>query len=54
MDSLKYVTVFMKCSTKPWLHGKFDTFVHVHAVQARLVKDIANDVIPFVTRRLSH
>jgi hypothetical protein len=22
---------------EPWLHGKFDMFVHIHTVQARLV-----------------
>jgi cold shock CspA family protein len=22
---------------KPWSHGEFDTFVHIQAVQARLV-----------------
>ena len=26
-----------RAAAKPWLHGKFDTFVHVLAVQARLV-----------------
>jgi hypothetical protein len=24
-------------AAKPWLHGEFDTFVHIQAVQARLL-----------------
>jgi hypothetical protein len=27
---------FLNAVTKPWWHGKFDTLVHIHAVQARL------------------
>src|SRR5439155_3565571 len=32
-------------STKPWLHGKFNTFVHMLAVQARLGGDVMGSAV---------
>jgi hypothetical protein len=35
----------LAAAAKPWLHGKGDRFVHIHAVQARLVSVAVSAVV---------